>query len=351
MGWQLGLAWNRRVSEYVPTNVDTRYFAGILWDSDNERFFSIDQTERVMAVSPFGRYTYTSEDGFNWDLGVTNITYSCGNIATADVYRETPVSGRWVGGNGGNIVTTDDYGVTWTCRTTTTSVVPSLAVNSSVIVVPGVSSGAGGRVKYSSDGITWTDALTTEGSAFFIVDPVYHQGTNRIWANVNGTLKWTTNGSTWNTSIAAPINGALLSAGPAMFLVVGSFSNECQMMYSLNGTSWNNIVIPGLIGGAGPARMTVTAAVWTGTEYYIAITYLDNNTVPQPIYIYKSNNLTDWEDTGFTSELNDGMLPNDRVNTWCDMIYQNGAILLHTRDENALSFGLSRADVIWYLAV
>jgi len=163
---------------------------------------------------------------------------SSANIFNGGIYSVTYGNNRFVaGGNSGRFAYSTN-GTTWT--NSTSSEGSSYIVQAITYGTQFVAVGYFGRIDYSSDGSSWTNVTDSTFGSSYINDVTYGGG-RYVAVGENGKIAYSTNGSTWtavtdSTFGTTTIYGITYAAGK--FVAVGVSG---KMAYSTNGTTWTAV--------------------------------------------------------------------------------------------------------------
>lgn len=237
---------------------------------------------------------YTMSDNFSTSglFSTTNLASGWTRVTTGSLTLSALKYGIY---NGSRFFSTDGYQVFYTSTTPYTSVTAANTGNcdriygfewngSSTYVVVGTNSGAGGgRIAYSSNGTTWSNATTgQEGNSSVVFGEGLSYGGGNFVTYLNGgasnvaSIYYSSDGVTWNNTtftISGNITAVSFANG---FHWVSASGN--QLWKSANGTSWSqvtytsspdtNIFANGqvLIGDG-----TILMRGWTNGYYYASL--------------------------------------------------------------------------------
>jgi hypothetical protein len=175
-----------------------------------------DAAARVLvAVGTTGSAAYvaTSTDGASWTSQTVSGSPLNGVCYSSSLDLHCAV------GNAGTILTSDDAGVTWTSRTSGTSLaLTGVAWNGSIFVATCINTD---KVFSSPDGVTWTQRTAPYGSGPF--NDVFVQGTSFIVVGSdgsgNGRAAYSSNGTSW-TGAASMVSGSYQGVGGSTSMLV-----------------------------------------------------------------------------------------------------------------------------------
>ena len=219
---------------------------GITWQKQNLDFFTEGNAlgwngSRLLAGGIGTSTLAYSNDGLNW-----TIVANSNNLFTeVRDFAYSPLYSRWVAvGKGNNsIAYSNNNGKTWTGVTNSTSIFSNtgyaVSWNGSRFLASGFGTNS---LAYSNDGINWV-TVTNSTSIFSVFSNgvvsngtywiAIGQGTNTIAYSLDNGLNWTGLGT---SNMTAP---AKISYNGNRLVIVG-FGPTHSIIYSDNGTTWNN---------------------------------------------------------------------------------------------------------------
>lgn len=224
----------------------------------------------VAVQSTSGNVALNSSAGTTWN----SVPLNAGGTSFMDVCYGTALGYMAVTSTGIPSISTD--GQTWTQKTTLTSL-NSVACTPSGSIYVGYSTGGGGTLYSTTDGVTWTSRFATNGTALrvrwcndkFIAISYYSSQPvgNRVYWSYDG-IKWnwadsgTVNSDGVNTNygiVAQDVtygNGMYVGVGYGHTAIYPPTSAETNgSLWSTDGVVWY------------PAQNMPTRAIWTGVAY------------------------------------------------------------------------------------
>ena len=266
------VAANQWVAVGAGANTILKSSDGYVWSPASGTTFSTAGSRVVwngsnqwIAVGSGGYAVLRSTDGNSWTPSAGGITFTAGNDV---VWNGTDL---WVvvgNGNAANSILYSANGTSWTASSTGfASGGFGVATSGSYWIAVGNGGSTAANQKFSTDGITWTNASVGgfDGSG----RGVAYNGSN-MWVAVgygssaaNTILYTTTGGQLWNNAVTGGFSGygASVTWNGSLWVATGSHSSAAgNIQISLDGKNW----VPSLSGAFSGSGSGV---VWSGTKF------------------------------------------------------------------------------------
>ena len=247
---------------------------GYVWSAASGATFSTrgnrvawNGSNQWIAVGSGGYAVLRSTDGNSWTPSPGGITFTEGNDVVWNGSNLWVVVGN---GNAGNSILYSANGTSWTASSTGFSSGGfGVATSGSYWIAVGNGGSTAANQKYSTDGITWTNASVGGFGGSSGGRGVAYNGSN-MWVAVgygssaaNTILYSISGGQLWNNAVTGGFSGygASVTWNGSLWVATGSHSSAAgNIQISLDGMNW----VPSLSGAFSGSGSGV---VWSGTKF------------------------------------------------------------------------------------
>ena len=251
-----GIPIGNNSSNYIPiiANEGTLYYYVVVTNTVNNTNIS-RRTSNVVAITVFGNWTSVLNSPFT--NNINSIVYGNGLFIAGGIGGRIAYSSNGISCSS---VSNSTFGTDW---------INSIAYGNNMFVAVG----RNGKMAYSNNGITWTAVSNSTFGTDSINSIIF--GNNKFVAvGDNGKIAYSSNGITWtaisnSNYVFRTIDG--IAFGNGKFVAVGSTESAFNgPMYSIDGITWTQFV------SNTPTNISSAHGIAYGNDMFLAITNQSN---------------------------------------------------------------------------